>query len=64
VLATSLAEYLAYGPGAANFVKLVVGLRPDENGNPTSIPAAFEAAGWKDLGMLESAWRKWAASPR
>jgi hypothetical protein len=60
VLGNSFAEYLAYGPGAANFSRLLTGLRPDENGNPANIAAAFEAAGWKDIGMLEAAWRKWA----
>jgi len=64
VLANSLVEYLAYGPGAANFGKLIGGLRPDENGNQPGVQAAFEAAGWKDLAMLEAAWRKWAASAR
>ena len=62
VLANSFAEYLAYGPGAANFTKLISGLRPDDNGNTPSAPAAFEAAGWKDLAMLEAAWKKWAAT--
>jgi hypothetical protein len=62
VLANSFAEYLAYGPGAANFVKLVYGFRPDENGNPPSAQQAFEAAGWKDMAMLEAAWRKWAST--
>jgi hypothetical protein len=60
VLANSFTEYLAYGPGAANFSKLIAGLRPDENGTPANIAAAFEATGWKDIGMLEAAWRKWA----
>ena len=61
-LANSFAEYLAYGPGAANFVKLVYGFRPDENGNAPSAQQAFEAAGWKDLAMLEAAWKKWVAT--
>lgn len=61
-LATSFADYLAYGPGAPNFVKLVYGFRPDDAGNAPSPQAAFEAAGWKDLMMLENAWRKWATT--
>jgi hypothetical protein len=60
-LAASFADYLAHGPGAANFVKLVNGFRPDDNGNTPPAPAALEAAGWKDVSMLEAAWRKWAA---
>jgi hypothetical protein len=63
-LANSFVEYLAYGPGAANFGKLIAALRPDENGNQPGVQAAFEAAGWKDLAMLESAWKKWAAAAR
>jgi hypothetical protein len=62
VLANSFAEYLAYGPGAANLVKLLTGFRPDGNGNPPAAQQAFEAAGWKDLAMLEAAWRKWATT--
>lgn len=62
VLANSFAEYLAFGPGAPNFIKLVVGFRPDENGNAPGPQQAFEAAGWKDMAMLEAAWRKWAAT--
>lgn len=63
-LANSFVEYLAYGPGAANFGKLIEGFRPDNNGNTPSVQAAFEAAGWKNLTMLEAAWKKWAASAR
>lgn len=62
VLANSFVEYLAYGPGAANFAKLISGFRPDEGGNTPGVPAAFEAAGWKDLTMLEAAWKKWAVT--
>lgn len=62
ILANSFAEYLAYGPASANFVKLIYGFRPDENGNAPSAQQAFEAAGWKDLSMLEAAWRKWATT--
>lgn len=64
VLANSFAEYLAYGPGTANFARLIAGFRPDENGNAPTPQAAFEAAGWKDLPALEAAWRKWASSGR
>ena len=62
LLANSFAEYLAYGPGAVNFVKLIYGYRPDENGNTPNAQQAFESAGWKDLAMLEAAWRKWAVT--
>jgi hypothetical protein len=62
VLSTSFADYAAYGPGKDNFLKLVYGFRPDENGNAPAVTAAFEAAGWKDMAALEKAWLKWAAT--
>ena len=62
VLAASFAEYLAYGPGAANFLKLVSGFRPGENGEMPSVQQALEAAGWKDWNALDAAWRKWVAT--
>jgi hypothetical protein len=57
-LATSLMDYMAFGPGSANFPKFLSGLRPDENGNEPSIAMAVEGAGWK-VPELEAAWRKW-----
>jgi len=62
VLSASFVEYMAYGPGSANFLKLVYGFRPDENGNAPSVAQAFEAAGWKDIPALEKAWQKWAGT--
>ncbi len=62
ILAASFVEYLAYGPGAENFIKLIYGFRPDENGNNPSVAQAFEAAGWKEIAMLEKAWQKWVAT--
>jgi hypothetical protein len=64
LLAASLVEYMAYGPGSANFIKLVYGFRPDENGNSPSVEQALEAAGWKDIPMLETNWRKWVATAK
>ncbi len=61
LLATSVVEYIAYGPGAMNFIKLVYGFRPNENGDSPSNAQAMEAAGWKDTATLERAWQKWAA---
>ena len=59
VLTASFAEYLAYGPGAKMFPQFLIGLRPDEAGNNPAVTTALEAAGWKDVAMLEAAWRKW-----
>jgi hypothetical protein len=64
-LATSLMDYMAFGPGSANFGKFIAALRPDENGNEPMIAKAIEDAGWKTPADLEAAWRKWvtAGSP-
>ncbi len=61
VLATSFADYLAYGPGAAKFPMFIDGLKPSEGNATPTVPQGLEAAGWKpaDLPMLEAAWRKW-----
>ncbi len=64
-LAASLMDFLAFGPGAANFPKFLSALRPGENGEDPAITTAIEAAGWKKPAELEIAWRKWvtAGSP-
>jgi hypothetical protein len=62
VLGASFVEYLAYGPGSENFLRLVYGFRPDENGNAPSVAQAFEAAGWKEIPALEKSWQKWATT--
>ena len=63
-LATSFADYLAYGPGAAKFEMFLDGLRPSEGVASPTVVQALAAAGWKDkeLPMLEQAWRRWAVS--
>jgi hypothetical protein len=58
VLAVSLMDYIAFGPGSANFPKFLVGLRANENGDPPSITAVLEAAMWKEP-TLDTAWRRW-----
>jgi hypothetical protein len=58
ILAVSLMDYIAFGPGSPNFPKFLVGLRPNENGDPPAITAVLEAAMWKEP-MLDAAWRKW-----
>ena len=58
-LGTSVAEFLAFGPKAADFGKFLDGLRPSEgNPNPT-IQSGFMALGWKDDAMADAAWKKW-----
>lgn len=61
VMATSVVEYMAYGPGSMNFVKLIFAFRPNENGDSPATAQALEAAGWKDVAVLEKAWQKWAS---
>ena len=58
VLATSLMDYLTFGPGAKNLSGFLSGLKPDENGDTPAATAAVVAAGWK-VAELEVAWRKW-----
>lgn len=58
-LGTSVAEFLAFGPKAADFGKFLDALRPSEaNGNPT-VQTGFEALGWKDQAMADAAWKRW-----
>ncbi len=64
LLANSFAEFLAYSPVSKDFSRVVAGFRPNENGDAPSVPQAFEAAGWKELPMLEAAWRKWVVTGR
>ena len=65
LLSTSLMDYLAFGPGSANFGKFMSSLRPDENGAEPMIAKVIEDAGWKTPADLEAAWKKWvtAGSP-
>jgi hypothetical protein len=61
-VANSFAEYLAYGPGKDKFASLIAGFRPNENGDVPGAMQALEAAGWKDMPMLEAAWRRWVTT--
>ena len=61
VLATNLMDYMAFGPGAANFSKFLTSLKPDENDNAPSITTALESAGWK-WEALDAAWKKWVTA--
>lgn len=64
VLATSFADYLAYGPGAAKFITFIEALRPSENVAEPTVQQGLDSAGWKekDLPMLEAAWRRWVST--
>lgn len=58
-VAAGFADYLAYGPGAANLARLLSGFRPNDGGGTPTTPQALESAGWKDVPVLEKAWQKW-----
>jgi hypothetical protein len=63
-LANSLAEFVAFGPKAAEFGKFIAALRPsDENANPTAM-TGFMALGWKDEAAAEAAWKRWVQTGR
>jgi hypothetical protein len=59
VLAGSLVDFLAYGPGSAKFAALVVGFKPGENQDSRTMAQAMEAAGIK-ADVVESRWKAWA----
>jgi hypothetical protein len=63
VLQGSLADFLAYGPGARAFAKFVTAFAPEENRERKTAAWAFEAAGMKAERIAEG-WKKWAATVR
>lgn len=63
VLAASLTDYLAYGPGKAKFASVLDGFKPGENGLERSAGEALEAAGLK-ADAVTVGWRRWIRAPR
>ena len=61
LVATSLAEYLAFGPQADKFTAFVGALKPDENGNSPSFEAALQSLEWTP-NAFEMNWQKWVAT--
>jgi len=59
VLRASLAEFLAYGPGAAKFPALVTGFKPGENQESRTFAQALESSGL-DAKVIEARWGPWA----
>jgi hypothetical protein len=59
VLRASLADYLAYGPGAAKFSAFVKGFKPGENQESRTTEQAMESAGL-DVKAIEARWGAWA----
>jgi hypothetical protein len=62
LLATSLMDYFAFGPKAADFPKVVSALKPGENGEPPPLPMALETATGMKWPELEYAWKRWVQS--
>ena len=63
VLATSLADFLAYGPGSSKFVAVVEGFRPEENVPSKTVEQALTAAKLK-VETIDKRWRSWVNNPR
>lgn len=59
----SLADYLAYGPGARAFPKFVAGFVPEENVPSKTTAQAFMAAGLKPE-VVAKGWKAWVATAR
>jgi hypothetical protein len=55
----SLADYLAYGPGASKFPAFVLGFKPEENVEKKTTEQAFEVAGLT-ADKVDKGWRAWA----
>lgn len=62
VLATSLMDFLAFGPKAAMFPQVVSSLKPGENNTPPMLPMALESSTGMKWMELDLAWRKWVQS--
>ena len=58
-LRASLAEFLAYGQGAAKFPALIIGFKPGENQDSRTIQQALESAGL-EAKAIEARWGAWA----
>jgi hypothetical protein len=58
VLRGSLADFLAYGPGAPKFPAFVAGLRPEENMQAKTAAQALGAAGLPP-DRVAASWKRW-----
>jgi hypothetical protein len=59
ILAGSVVDFLAYGPGYRKFPSFVVGFQPGENMDSRTAAQAMEAAGLKGE-TIDRAWKAWA----
>jgi len=60
-VATSFIEYLAFGPEAEKFPKLIQAMKPTEEVPSPTIATALEAVAWPADG-IEAGWKKWIAT--
>jgi hypothetical protein len=58
VLRASMAEFIAYGPGAGKLVALLHGFKPEENQENRTTEQALESAGL-DARTVAERWRVW-----
>jgi hypothetical protein len=63
VLRASLVEFLAYGPGAESFPKLIEAFKPAPNGPAKTVADALKAVRFEPE-RLNQRWRVWAATGR
>jgi hypothetical protein len=63
LLRASLAEFLAYGPGAESFPKLIEAFKPAQNGEPKPLADAFKAVRYEPE-RLNQRWHTWVATGR
>ncbi len=62
-LQASIADFLAYGPGASKFSALLKGFAPEENMEKKTTEQALDGSGYTPE-QLERAWRTWARSAK
>jgi hypothetical protein len=63
VLQASLADFLAYGPGASKFAEFVEGFRPEEGQERRTTEQALESANLT-IDRVSKIWREWAPNPK
>jgi hypothetical protein len=57
-LGASMADFLAYGPGAKKFTEMVAAFRPEENQESRPIGQVLESLSMK-VDQLDKSWRGW-----
>jgi hypothetical protein len=62
-VAASLAEYLAFGPEADKFPKLLAALKPSDDRPSPTVETAFADLEWRPE-ALELGWKQWVAKQK